>query len=200
MSLDSPDPQMIRDNIGRAKQRRDAALAELDAATRELQWWRDGLAMFDPEAAAVEAIEERADARINEIIPEGFGTLNPSVRQVILFALRADPYGDWPIDRIRDVAEMHGWSNPDSADLSKRITDMVSVMADDDLLERVDRGVYRLPKPLADALSRALHPITDYRRAARSRFPAPGRTPLAKQRLRRVASNTSDIHTSQAGE
>ena len=80
------DPQTIRENIERAKQRRDAAQLELDEAVRELQWWRDGLAMFDPAGAGAEQAEELADMEIRRLVPGGF-TRSPTTRQLILFAI-----------------------------------------------------------------------------------------------------------------
>jgi hypothetical protein len=160
------NPQTIRENIERAKQRRDAAQLELDEAVRELQWWRDGLAMFDPAGAVAEQAEELADTEIRRLVPDGF-TRSPTMRQLILFAIRAEPAGEWPIARIFDVAAMHRWIDADDQEQLKRITDMTALMAREGLLVRADRGVYRLRDELIGALSRALHPITDYRSAAR---------------------------------
>jgi hypothetical protein len=194
-----PDPRTIAENIARAKERRDAALIELEAATKELQWWRAGLAMFDPGSAAAEHAEERADAQIRDVIPEGFGTMNPSIRQLILFAMRAEPHGDWPIARIFDVLVMHGWLHPDDEAQVKRITDMTALMARENLLLRADRGVYRLPDDLAAALSRALRPITDYRIAARHGMPVPER-PVVRARAAGRRATASDIRTPQSSE
>ena len=202
MHQSGPDPQVIQENIARAKARRDAALLELEAATRELDWWREGLAMFDPQAAEAETDEERADARIRQLIPDGFDTPNPSVRQMILFAMRADPYGEWSIPRISDVIVMHRWADPNAEDLLKRITDMTAAMARDELLTRIGRGVYRLPELLGGALSRALRPITDYSVAARHGLPVPERPvyPPSRQRLKGHRTTASDIRTSHARE
>jgi hypothetical protein len=192
------DPRTIRESLERAKLRRDAAQLELDAAVREVQWWRDGLAMFDPESVAAEQSEERADLEIRRLIPDGF-TRNPSTRQLILFAIRAQPAGEWPIARIFDVAVMHGWLDEEDKDQVKRITDMTALMAREGLLIRAGRGVYKLREDLIGALSRALHPITDYRLAARHGMPVPQRPPLRSRSItRRVKA--SDIRTSQSGE
>jgi hypothetical protein len=192
------DPKVIRANIARAKARRDAALTEFEAASRELQWWREGLAMFDPVTAAAEELEEDADARIQQLIPDGFETPDPTMRQIILFAFRGDPRGDWSVNRIYDMAVTHGWIDPEAKDQAKRITDMAALMAQDEVLERVDRGVYRLPQPLAAALSRALRPITDYHLAGRHGLPVPERPSFrsSRDRLRRKHANASDIRTS----
>jgi hypothetical protein len=192
------DPRVIRENIERAKMRRDAAQLELDAAIRELQWWRDGLAMFDPASAAAEQAEERADMEIRRLIPDGF-TRNPTTRQLILFAIRAQPSGEWPIARIFDVAVMHGWIEAEDEEQLKRITDMTALMARDGLLTRVGRGVYKLHDDFVGALSRALHPITDYRLAARHGMPVPQRPPIRPRAVGRRA-RASDIRTSQPGE
>jgi hypothetical protein len=192
------DPRTIRENLERAKQRRDAAQLELDAAVRELQWWRDGLAMFDPESAAAEHAEERADMEIRRLIPDGF-TRSPTTRQLILFAIRAEPSGEWPIARIFDVAVMHGWLDAEDQEQMKRITDMTALMAREGLLIRAGRGVYKLHGNLIGALSRALHPITDYRIAARLGMPVPQRPPLRPRSIGRRAT-ASDIRTSQSGE
>ena len=172
------NPQTIRENIERAKQRRDAAQLELDEAVRELQWWRDGLAMFDPAGAVAEQAEELADAEIRRLVPDGF-TRSPTTRQLILFAIRAEPAGEWPIARIFDVAAMHRWIDADDQEQLKRITDMTALMAREGLLVRTDRGVYKLRDELIGALSRALRPITDYRGAAR-----PGRRVRRRPPLR----------------
>jgi len=192
------DPETLRQDIERAKRRRDAAQFELDAAVRELQWLRDGLAMFDPEAAASEGVEEAADMKIRRLIPDGF-TRSPTTRQLILFVMRAEPAGDWPIARIFDVAVMHGWLDAEDEEQVKRITDMAALMAHDDLLTRAGRGVYRLREDLVGALSRALHPITDYRIAARHGMPVPERPPMRPRGIGRRAI-ASDIRTSHAKE
>jgi len=195
-----PDSETIHGNIARAKARRDSALVELEAATRELQWWREGLSLFDPDASAAERTEEQdADAQILELIPEGFGTQNPTTRQLILFAMRADLQGEWPIARIFDVLVMHGWLRSEEEEHVKRITDMTALMARDQLLVRVGRGVYKLPEDLASALARYLHPITDYRMAARHGLPIPPRPPIRPRATGRRAT-ASDIRTSQPGE
>lgn len=186
------NPQTIRENLERAKQRRDAAQLELDAAVRELQWWRDGLAMFDPAGAVAEQVEELADIEIRRLLPDGF-THSPTTRQLILFAIRAEPAGDWPIARIFDVAAMHRWIAPEDQEQLKRITDMAALMAREGMLLRPARGVYRLREDLIGALSRALHPITDYRVAARLGMPGPETPPIRPRSVaRRVAS---DIRT-----
>lgn len=192
------DPQTIRANIESAKQRRDAAQVELDAAVRELQWWRDGLAMFDPEGAAAEQAEELADMEIRRLVPDGF-TRRPTTRQLILFAIRAEPAGEWPIARIFDVAAIHRWIDADDQEQLKRVTDMTALMAREGLLVRTGRGVYKLRDDLIGALSRALHPITDYRAAGRLGMPVPQRPPLRPRSLGRRAT-ASDIRTSQPRE
>lgn len=188
------DPQTIRENLERAKQRRDAAQLELDAAVRELQWWRDGMAMFDPAGAVAEEAEELADIEIRRLLPDGF-TNSPTTRQLILFAIRAEPAGEWPIARIFDVGVMHRWIAPEDQEQLKRITDMTALMAREGMLVRANRGVYRLREDLIGALSRALHPITDYRVAARLGTPARERPPLRRRSVGRRAT-TSDIRTS----
>lgn len=197
-----PDPQLIRENIERARARRDAALAELEAASRELQWWRAGQEMFDPEGATTARAEEAADATIKELIPQGFETPDPTLRQTVLLAMRADPRGDWPVNRIYDMLVTHGWVDPDAKDRGKRITDMAALMVQDELLERAGRGIYRLPAPLAGSLERALRPITDYRLAGSLGVPVPDRPAIVsgRERARRRATRASDSRTSHAGE
>jgi hypothetical protein len=192
------DPKAIRENIARAKERRDSAQIELDAAIRELQWLREGLAMFDPTGAGIEQAEELADVEIRRVVPTGF-TRSPTTRQLILFAIRAEPAGEWPIARIFDVASMHRWVDADDHDQLKRITDMTALMSREGLLVRSARGVYKLRSDLIGALSRALHPITDYRAAGRMGMPAPDRPPL-RPRSAGGRTTSSDIRTSQSGE
>jgi len=192
------NPQTIRENIERAKQRRDAAQLELDEAVRELQWWRDGLAMFDPAGAVAEQAEELADMEIRRLVPNGF-TRSPTTRQLILFAIRAEPAGEWPIARIFDVAAMHRWIDADDQEQLKRITDMTALMAREGLLVRTDRGVYKLRNELIGALSRALHPITDYRGAARPGRRVRQRPPPGPRSAGRRATS-SDIRAFQSGE
>jgi len=198
----SPDPQVIRENIARAKARRDAALAEFEAASRELDWWRQVLEMFDPEAAVAEKSEEEAKARIRQLIPEGFETRDPTVRQMILFSMRADPHGDWSVERLYNMMVTHRWIDPATKDATRRITDMAALMTKDGFLERAERGVYRLPEPLAAALSRALHPITDYQLAGSLGLPVPDRQSLrpGRERTRRRQANASDVRTSETTE
>jgi hypothetical protein len=192
------DPSTIRENLQRAKQRREDALAELAAATRELEWWREGLAMFDPESAAAEAAEEMADAEIRQIVPDGYAR-NPTTRQIIVQAMRAEPAGEWPIARIFDLAVMHRWLAEDDQEQIKRITDMTALMTREGVLTRAGRGVYKLREDLVGALSRALHPITDYRAAARYGLPVPPRPPVRPRGIGRRAIS-SDVRTSQARE
>lgn len=188
------DPETIRQNVQRAKQRRDAAQLELDAAVRELQWWRDGLAMFDPAGAVAEQAEELADFEIRRLLPDGF-TSSPTTRQLILFAIRAEPAGEWPIARIFDVGVMHRWIAPEDQEQLKRITDMTALMAREGMLVRASRGVYKLREDLIGALSRALHPITDYRAAGRLGLPVPETPPIRPRSVaRRVIA--PDIQTS----
>lgn len=135
---------------------------------------------------------------IRRLIPDGF-TRSPTTRQLILFAIRAEPSGAWPIARIFDVAAMHGWLDAEDQEQIKRITDMTALMAREGLLIRAGRGVYKLHDNLIGALSRALHPITDYRIAARLGMPVPQRPPLRPRSIGRRAT-ASDIRTSQSGE
>jgi len=198
MNPPGADPSTIRENLARAEQRRDAALVELAAATRELAWWREGLAMFDPEAAAAEVAEELADAEILQIVPDGYAR-NPTTRQIVIQAIRAEPAGEWPIARIFDLAVMHGWLAAEDKEQIKRITDMTALMAREGVLTRAGRGVYRLREDLIGALSRTLHPITDYRTAGRYRLPVPPRPALRPRGVGRRATS-SDIKTSQTRE
>jgi hypothetical protein len=192
------DPNTLREQIERAKERRDAAQREVEAAARELHWLREGLAMFDPEGAGAELAEERADMEIRRIIPEGF-TRNPSTRQLILFAIRAEPAGAWPIARIFDVAVQHRWTDAEDQEHLKRITDMTALMAREGLLKRVGRGVYMLRSDLVGALSRFLHPIADYAIAARHGLPVPQGPPIRPRGIGR-RTIASDIRTSHSGE
>lgn len=88
-------------------------------------------------------------------MPDGF-TRSPTTRQLILFAIRAEPAGAWPIARIFDVAAMHRWIDADDQEQLKRITDMTALMAREGVLIRTGRGVYKLRDDLIGALSRAL--------------------------------------------
>jgi hypothetical protein len=138
------NPETIRENIVRAKQRRDAAQLELDEAIRELQWWRDGLAMFDPEGAATEQAEELADIEIRRLVPAGF-TRSPTTRQLILFAIRAQPAGEWPIARIFDVAAMHRWIDADDQDLIGALARALPPITDYRLAGRLGMPVPQRP-------------------------------------------------------
>jgi hypothetical protein len=162
MNQSPPEPKQIREAIARLEARRDAALAEAEAAVRELDWWRQGLALFDPAAAEEEKHEEAADAVIAHLVPAGYDTPDQTLRQSLMLAMRADPQGEWSVRRLHDMLLTHRWAKSDTKDLSKRITDMASLMVSDGLLERRGRGVYQLPRPIAAALTRALRPISDY--------------------------------------
>ena len=94
---------------------------------------------------------------------------------------------------------MHRWIDADNQEQLKRITDMTALMAREGLLVRTGRGVYKLRDDLIGALSRALHPITDYRLAARPGRTVPQRPPLRPRSVRRRATS-SDIRASQSGE
>lgn len=175
MTPDKLDPETIKGNLERAKQRRDHALAELGAATAELEWWRAGQRMFDPEGATEAKTEEATDAVIRDLIPDGFDTQNPTLRQSLLLGMRARPRSNWTVSELYDMLVTHGWIDPDAKDQGKRISDMAAVMVKDEVLERAGRGVYRLSEPLAAALERFLRPITDYRLAGKFGFPVPDR-------------------------
>jgi hypothetical protein len=172
VTIDRLDPEIIRANIQRARERRDRAMGELAAATDELNWWRAGQKMFDPEGAQESLGEEAADEIIRRLIPNGFETSEPTLRQAILLSMRAGPHTPWSVDELSAMMALNGWL-PMGPTSKKRISDMATVMVNDGLLLRPDRGVYQLPEILAAALERALHPITDYRMADQMGFSVP---------------------------
>ncbi len=167
---DHLDRETIRSNIERAQARRDAALAEYEAATAELKWWRAGQVLVEDDLASDP--DRAADTLIAELIPKGFDTTQPSLRQALLLIMRSNPRKGWSIGDYKMMLALNNWL-PQRADVNKRIADMAAIMVSERLLERAGRGVYELPEALASALERALPPITDYTVAGDLGFPVP---------------------------
>jgi hypothetical protein len=169
------DPELIKENIERARARRDAALTEYEAAKSELAWWLEGLKLADPGTAS-DFAQAHATTELfpDPLIFETGG--QPTLRQAIVLTMQMHPaINEWPINVL--VARLHdrGWL-PDSDVATKRVSDMAGVMQKDGQLERTNRGVYRLAPPLAASLD-AKRRTTDYREAARLGFPVPEQRP-----------------------
>lgn len=172
----SLDPVALKASIERARERRDRAYAEYEAATRELEWLQQGVRL-----AGADESEQGGDTLLRELLPSGAQTRKPTLRQAIILVMRANPRSDWSTSDIADALAMNGWL-PRHGEATKRISDMANVMIKEGHLNRSDRGVYTLSALLADALRRALPPITDYRVAAATGLPVPDR-PAASEGL-----------------
>lgn len=168
------NPETIRANLSRARERRDQAYTEYEAAVRELAWWAEGARMFGIE-------DDSADALLRELLPEGASTTQPSLRQAVMLVMRASPDEAWSVADIVDALALNGWK-PQKSDATKRVSDIASVMVSDGHLIRSGRGVYQLAEPLAAALVKTLPPITDYRVAAAHGRPVPDQ-PAASEGL-----------------
>ena len=150
------EPNTLRASLDRARERRDRAAVEFEAASREIEWLEQGLRLLDPRP------EGEGDAMLRGILPDGIPD-QPTLRQAVVLAMRANPHTEWSATEIARRLAMNGWT-PANGDPNKRVSDMASVMiSDGQLLRTKTKGVYRLPEPLASALQRALPPTTDYR-------------------------------------
>lgn len=167
MEASSLNPDALREGIARARERRDRAYAEYEAANRELEWLQAGLRL-----AGANASEQEGDALLGDLLPEGAQTRKPTLRQAIILVMRANPRSDWSTSDIAEALAMNGWL-PRHGEAAKRISDMANVMIKEGHLRRNGRGVYTLSVLLADALGRAMPPITDYRVAAANGLPVP---------------------------
>ncbi len=165
-SREGLDPETIRANIQRVRERRDRAYAEYEAASRELDWLEEGLTLFGAET------EPDGDSLLRGLVPDGAATQQPTLRQAIILIMRANLESDWTVANIVRALAMNGWT-PRNGDATKRVSDMAGVMATEGHLNRTGRGVYKLSVLLAGALARALPPITDYRIAAAHGLPVP---------------------------
>jgi hypothetical protein len=151
------EPETLRASLDRARERRDRAAVEFEAASREIEWLEQGLRLLDP------GPEEDGDAMLRAILPDGVPE-QPTLRQAIVLAMRANPHTEWGATEIAQRLAMNGWT-PRSGEPNKRVSDMANVMIADGQLQRTKtKGIYRLVEPLASAVQRALPPITDYRR------------------------------------
>jgi hypothetical protein len=160
------DRETIRDNLRRARERRDCAWAEYEAAEREVKWWEQGQDMF----GATDESEQEGDALLNELLPTGAATQRPTLRQALILVMRANPSSDWTVDDLVNALGMNAWM-PKGFEPTKRVTDVAGTMVQEGHLTRSSRGVYRLSTLLADALRRTLPPITDYRLAGELGMP-----------------------------
>ena len=176
MEASSLNPAALRKAIESARERRDRAYSEYEVANRELEWLQEGLRLSGAEDA-----EQDGDALLQGLLPEGAQTRKPTLRQAIILVMRANPRSDWTTNDIAEALTMNGWL-PRHGEATKRISDMANVMIREGHLNRSGRGVYKLSVLLADALRRALPPITDYRVAAANGMPVPDR-PAASEGL-----------------
>ena len=121
------------------------------AASREIDWLEQGLRLLDP------GPEEAGDAMLRAILPDGIPE-QPTLRQAIVLAMRANPHTEWGATEIAERLAMNGWA-PRNGEPNKRVSDMANVMIADGQLKRTKtKGIYRLVEPLASAVQRALRP------------------------------------------
>lgn len=172
MTASGLDPDLIRLNVDAARQRKENALADYEAASAELAWWLQGA-----ELAGVTVVRDDGEpdaANIEELFPPAAlfdtGGAEPTLRQAIVAHLREHPMIPFPIASIAHALVLRGWM-PDRADTQKRVSDMASLMAGEDQLQRIERGVYRLHPRLTVAFEQ--RPVTDYSRAAEMGMPVP---------------------------
>lgn len=180
MTTGGLDPELILLNIDDARTRKERALADYEAASAELAWWLQGADLAG--IAVVREDDEPDSASIEELFPPAAlfdtGGAEPTLRQAIVAHLRENPMIPFPIASIAHALVLREWI-PDRRDTQKRVSDMASLMAGEDQLQRVDRGVYRLHPRLAVAFEQ--RPVTDYRRAAEMGMPVPPSTAPASR-------------------
>jgi hypothetical protein len=90
-------------------------------------------------------------AELDELIPEPASNTKLTLRQAILAFLREAPHTPMTIPALAAALDKRGWL-PDRADAQKAVSDIAGVMAAEEQLERVGRGVYQLHPRLALAL------------------------------------------------
>jgi hypothetical protein len=141
MTAGGLDPDLIRLNVDAARQRKENALADYEAASAELAWWLQGA-----ELAGVAVVRDDGEpdaANIEELFPPAAlfdtGGAEPTLRQAIVAHLREHPMIPFPIASIAHALVLRGWM-PDRADTQKRVSDMASLMAGEDQLQRIERG------------------------------------------------------------
>jgi hypothetical protein len=145
------DPDTIRENIGAARARKAAALAEYKAATDELEWWTQGAAIFGLELSPG---PDSVSAEMDELFvtQEALAdNAKPTLRQAIATLLTENPTRPLTLSQLTAGLSLRGWL-PTRADAQKAVSDMASTMTSENQLERVDRGTYRLHPRLALAL------------------------------------------------
>ncbi len=176
MSILKLDPDLIVANIEAARERKAQALTDYETASAELAWWLQGAELAG--VAVVREDDEPASAKVEELFPpaaafEGEKGAQPTLRQAIVAHFREHPTIAFPVGDLAVALLLRGWLAEEGA--QKRVSDMASLMASDEQLQRVERGVYRLHPRLAVAFER--RPVTDYRRAAEMGLPVPQSMP-----------------------
>ena len=74
--------------------------------------------------------------------------------------MRSNPYKQWVVEDLTSMLRLNNWLP--KVEPGKRITDAAHGLVNDGYLLRADRGTYELTPDVAEALKRALPPITDY--------------------------------------
>ncbi|MDE3069789.1 MAG: hypothetical protein KGJ43_03580, partial [Acidobacteriota bacterium] len=142
------DPDTIAFSFRHASERKATALAEYEAASAELEWLRQGARLF---GVALPADDEPDMAAIQELFPPASAFSNgtkPTLRQAIMAFVRESPATPYTVQFITASLADLGWL-PQRDDAQKRVSDLAGIMAGDEQLERVERGVYKLHPKLA---------------------------------------------------
>ena len=188
------DPDSLSAGIATATARKEAAVAEYEAATAELEWLIQGASLLGLDLQADVGSEA---AELDELIKEPASNIKPTLRQAILAFLREAPQAHITIPTLAAALNKRGWL-PDRADAQKAVSDMAALMANENQLERVGRGVYRLHPRLALGL--------ESRTATESRLAAlrdailsilPVDRPLHTSAIRRVLVKAGQLDTDQ---
>lgn len=162
------DPDTVRRNLDAARRRRDELWAQYEEAIKAVEWWEQGAKLF----GVVTEPELSAQARLIELLPDQpDGTrLQPTLKQAMLLIMRSNPFETWTVEQISLMLGLNNWLP--KSEPNKRISDMAGVMVNEALLERIDRGTYRLVPEIAQALANRFPPVTDYSRVPDD-FPVP---------------------------
>ena len=164
---------MIHANVLAATERKEAALAEYEAASAELAWWLQGAELA---GLVVEDGDTPDVADYVELFPPGAyfetSSVMPTLRQAVVAHLREHPVMPSSIAALTQALVLRGWL-PEREDAQKRVSDIAGLMASDGQLQRVERGVYRLRPRLAAAFDQPPSPTT----AVPPRWDSPSRLP-----------------------
>jgi hypothetical protein len=144
VELPGIDRDTIVANVLEAQERKRKALAEYEAASDHLAWWLQGARL----AGIAEMQIDDADGNLvpDDLFPpvryfEESGE-RPTLRQAIMAVLQDEPNLGVPVADLAVRLVAQGWLDEENA--HKRVSDLAGLMHNEQQLQRVRRGVYKL--------------------------------------------------------